>query len=58
MLSLMVGKEVTMTPIGLMPNGLSDAKSASLERAKQLEQHCCRNAVKHPARRLETASTR
>jgi malonyl-CoA decarboxylase len=36
MLSLTVEKEATMTPIGLTPSGLSDAKSASLERAKQL----------------------
>jgi malonyl-CoA decarboxylase len=36
MLSLTVEKEAMMTPIGLTPRGLSDAKSASLERAKQL----------------------
>src|SRR5580700_11598488 len=36
MLSIAVEKEATMTPIGLTPHGLSDAKSASLERAKQL----------------------
>jgi malonyl-CoA decarboxylase len=36
MLSFTVEKEATMTPIGLTPRGLSDAKSASLERAKQL----------------------
>jgi malonyl-CoA decarboxylase len=36
MLSLTVEKEATMTPIGLTSSGLSEAKSASLERAKQL----------------------
>src|SRR5882762_3697026 len=36
MLSLTVEKEATMTPIGLTPRGLSDAKPASLERTKQL----------------------
>src|SRR3984885_15423376 len=36
MLSLTVEKEATMTSIGLTSHGLSDAKSASLERAKQL----------------------
>jgi malonyl-CoA decarboxylase len=36
LLSRTVEKEATMTPIGLTPNGLSDAKSASLERARQL----------------------
>jgi malonyl-CoA decarboxylase len=35
-LSLTVEKEATMTPIGVTPHGLSDAKSVSLEHAKQL----------------------
>src|ERR1700719_3237755 len=34
--SLTVEKEATMTPIGPTPRGLSDAKPASPERAKQL----------------------
>jgi hypothetical protein len=34
--SLTIEKEATMTPIGMTSSGLSDAKAASLERAKQL----------------------